>query len=312
MTPESQTDARLDDPLQGFEFPTELSANASAVEFVSHLFAVQLPVIAANEPIARLGIDPDGVHQLRAAARRLRCHIRHLDGMLDPSWSEVARGELRWFGLTLGAVRDLEVMRDVLAACAASLPATDVQFLEPLFAIARADRNRARDTMLAALDSERHQQLRHLLADAATKPPVVVESDLDAHSLARHIAERAWRRLERDVQSLGPSPSDPALHHVRLRAKRARFAAEAAVPVCGQRARKFAKAMANVQTVLGSQHDAVVAHYWVRDHAMHEDPQVAFAAGMVAGLLRNAAQSAAREFPVIWAKAARPKLRAWM
>jgi CHAD domain-containing protein len=209
-------------------------------------------------------------------------------------------------------VRDLEVMRDILAACAASLPAADVSHLEPLFAAAAAERDTARDAMLAALDSERNEMLQRLLAHAAATPPLAHDTDLDAVAIARRTTRSAWKRLERDVHALGPAPSDAALHDVRLRAKRARFAAEAAIPLVGNPARKFAKSMANLQGVLGAQHDAVVAHHWVRERAMHEEPTVAFAAGMVAGLLRNASQSAAREFPLVWTKASRLKLRSWL
>lgn len=299
-------------PAAGWEPAVPIGPHASAAEFVSHLLATELHVIAVNEPVARLGVDPDGVHQLRAAGRRLRCHIRHLDDLLDPEWVAVARQELRWYGDALGAVRDLEVMRDILAACAASLPATDVSHLEPLFAAAAAERDAARDSMLAALDSDRNEMLQRLLAQAAASPPLAHDTALDAVTIARSTTRAAWKRLERDVHALGPAPSDAALHQVRLRAKRARFAAETAIPLVGSRARKFAKAMANLQTVLGAQHDAVVAHYWVRERAMHEESSVAFAAGMVAGLLRNASQSAAREFPLVWAKASRPKLRSWL
>ena len=40
--------------------------------------------------------------------------------------------------------------------------------------------------------------------------------------------------------------------------------------------------------------------------------QVSFAGGMVAGLLRNSAASAAHEFPNVWRRASRGKLRAWL
>ena len=81
------------------------------------------------------------------------------------------------------------------------------------------------------------------------------------------------------------APNDASLHRVRLLAKRARFAAEAAMPVVGPEARRFARAMSSVQDVLGIQHDAVVAHQWVRTHAVAEASPVSFAGGMVAGLL---------------------------
>ena len=44
-------------------------------------------------------------------------------------------------------------------------------------------------------------------------------------------------------------PHDDALHEVRIRAKRARYAAEATEPVFGKKARKFARAMAEIEVL---------------------------------------------------------------
>ena len=61
------------------------------------------------------------------------------------------------------------------------------------------------------------------------------------------------------VDDLGATPPDAALHAVRIRAKRCRYAAEATIPVFGTPAQRFARAIADVQDVLGEHQDAVVA-----------------------------------------------------
>ena len=292
--------------------PTPIVATDSAGVFIAWLIGQELHAIVTNESIARVGIDPDGVHQQRVAGRRLRCHLRHFRDLVDPQWFEVTMSELRWIGTALGTVRDLEVMRDVLSACAASLPSTDVQHLEPLFSQVTNERNQAHAELQGSLDSDRYTQLLANLTDAAASTPMIVDSDQTAAQLARSTTALAISRLDKSVNRLGPTPTDIDLHFVRLRAKRARFASEAAIALVGNPARKLAKSLANVQSVLGTQHDAVVAHHWVRAHALHEEPSVNFSAGMVAGLLRNASQQAAREFPAVWTKATREKLRSWM
>ncbi len=304
--------SRFTEPAAGFAMRPPITPEANAEMFIASLLGRELQIIVRHEQVARVGVDPDGVHQLRAAARRLRCHLRHCSYLLNPQWVGVMMEELRWYGSALGEVRDLEVMRDVLSACAASLPTADVQHLEPLFTTIATERLAARDDLQHALDSERYAALLSALAAAAGTPPIIVETTDTAEHIARRTVARSWRKLHTAVLELGPTPSDEALHHVRLRAKRARFACEAAIPLEGAPARKLAKAMANVQTVLGTQHDAVVAHQWVRAHAQREAPAVNFSAGMVAGLLRNASQLAAREFPEVWRRASRDKLRAWL
>ncbi len=303
---------RLVEPVSGLDMPLALSRNADARELIGVVLATEVQRIARHEAGARLGLDPDGVHQLRVGGRRLRCHLQQFRSVLDPEWVSVMRAEAAWYTNALAQLRDLEVMRDVLSACAASLPATDVSHLEPLFLILAAERADARHAMLEMLDSDRYQEMLVALAAAATDPPFAVEGPVHAARLTREITAKAWHRLERDVAALGVAPNDAALHHVRMLAKRARFASEASVAVCGPPARRFARAMASVQNVLGTQHDAVVAHHWVRSHALVEAPPVSFAAGMVAGLLRNTAATAAHEFPAVWKRSSRKKLREWL
>ena len=62
----------------------------------------------------------------------------------------------------------------------------------------------------------------------------------------------------------GPA-RDLALHRARKSARRARYAAEAAAPAVGLPARKFARAMKRVQSVLGEHQDAVLARQAARD-----------------------------------------------
>ena len=68
--------------------------------------------------------------------------------------------------------------------------------------------------------------------------------------------------------STRPRP-DRQWHAVRIRAKRARYAADATTVVLGPRARAFASALADVVDVLGAHQDAVVAaQTWLRDRGL--------------------------------------------
>ena len=81
------------------------------------------------------------------------------------------------------------------------------------------------------------------------------------------LVRRPWRHLSQAVEALGDNPEDEALHEVRIRAKRLRYAAEAATPVIGKPAQRFASAVATLQGVLGDMNDAVVAEAWLRQSA---------------------------------------------
>ena len=53
------------------------------------------------------------------------------------------------------------------------------------------------------------------------------DRDAPARGQAPAIVRRPWRHLGRAVAALGPEPADEALHEVRIRAKRLRYACEA-------------------------------------------------------------------------------------
>ena len=110
----------------------------------------------------------------------------------------------------------------------------------------------------------------------------------------------------------GPGSADEELHAVRIRAKRARYAADVAAVVNGGRARRLAGEIARLQDVLGAHQDACVARDWLRRTALDVDPPVAFVAGQLAA--QQDAESVARraELPAAWHRASKRKLRTWL
>jgi CHAD domain-containing protein len=103
--------------------------------------------------------------------------------------------------------------------------------------------------------------------------------------------------------------SDPELHRIRILAKRARYAAEAAEPVGGKRAAAFARLATRLQDVLGEHQDSINAQTWLR--AAAEPPQ-AFVAGELCAMERATAVEARKAWPDAWAALDRRRLRTWM
>ncbi|MGH8976347.1 MAG: CHAD domain-containing protein, partial [Acidimicrobiia bacterium] len=127
------------------------------------------------------------------------------------------------------------------------------------------------------------------------------------------LARRPWKRLRQAVRALPDVPADEDLHAVRILAKHTRYAAEAAAPVMGRRARAFAGAVADVQTVLGDHQDACVTEDWLRAAAGSiADPGEAVLVGQLIGLQRAEAHDRRAAWPKAWKRAADPKLRDWV
>jgi CHAD domain-containing protein len=268
--------------------------------------------LVANEPGLWLGRDPEAVHQARVAVRRLRSDLRTFEDFLDSDWSEQLRAELKWLGAELGIVRDQEVMRDRLRDLTHKLPHAEGDAARRVIRRLDADREGARRDLLAMLGEPRYAQLRHSLDRAAQQPHCTYDAKQHARQALAPVVRARYKKLERDVKRLSKDPPDEALHAVRIRAKRCRYACEASVPAFGKAATRLADALAGVQDVLGEHQDAVVAIAWLNKTAHECSPAEAFAVGMLAQLERDAARKSREAFPATWKRARKSHLRAWL
>jgi CHAD domain-containing protein len=268
--------------------------------------------IDTNEPVLWTERDPEAVHQARTATRRLRSDLGTLHDFVDADWARQLRAELRWFGAELGAVRDIEVLRERLMLHAGLL--SDAHAAAARSAIRRleADHVTARTELLRALRQSRYAQLHRTLHEALTRPRLAPAATLKASRALPGAIHPTWRRLRRAVDQLGPVPSDAVLHEVRIRAKRCRYAVELAIPVVGRPARDFAVALTRVQDLLGEHQDSVVADAWLAKTAPECTASESYALGMLAELERGIAVRARAGLPSAWAAASTPALRAWL
>ncbi len=271
--------------------------------------------LVEHDPPVRCEADPEAVHQARVATRRLRSDLRTFRPLLPPDWYTSTTDELRWLGQSLGAVRDADVLLDRLDGAARDLDVSDRGAAKQL--LARLERERAdqRDALLAAMDSDRYGQLLDRLAAAARELPPGGDRKAQAARAAPAAAaapHRPWRRLRRSVRALGEQPSDEALHQVRIRAKRLRYASEAVAPVVGQPATAFARTVADLQDVLGDLHDCVVAEGWLRDAARAAPADQALAAGLLIAAERAEAAEHRAEWHAKWRQVHRKRMRAWI
>jgi len=289
-----------------------LARHCSIGEVVTAAISRANARIGAYEAAVLAGSDPEAIHQARVATRRLRSDLRTFEPFLDAKWAANLRGELHWLGADLGAVRDIEVMRARLGDHARQLEPAEADAVEHVLRRLDADREGARATLVASMRTARYTQLRTDLATAALTPALHADASAEpAPALARVVRNR-WKKLKHAVEKLGPAPKPEALHDVRIRAKRARYAAEACTPVFGKAARRFARAMADVQDVLGEHHDATVSRAWLAKTAHECSPGDAYALGRLAEIERHAADVACDEFTDVWKRARRKKLRSWM
>ena len=254
----------LSDPLDSHDVP----AGASASRHLAVALETQHRRLPAHDPGTRLGTEPESLHQLRVATRRLRAFLRAGRPLLDETWADELRAELGWLGAALGPVRDLDVLLDHLRIEAAALDGPDAAGATTVLRMLGRERATARRRLLRVLGSDRYLTLLDRL-EAAGEPPLAAP----APALT---VEDIWRaehgRLRKAVARLGPEARDDELHDARIKVKRARYAGELA----GLDA--YVGAAKTLQDVLGEHQDSVVAEERLRRVAASH-PEAAVAAG---------------------------------
>jgi CHAD domain-containing protein len=271
------------------------------------MLETQYQAIVAHDAGTRIGRDPEELHQMRVATRRLRAFLRTGRPLLDADWVEALRLELRWLGGVLGPVRDLDVLIAHLRSDAQALDPGERRVLGRVFHKLEGALTDARSSMLEALDSDRYMTLLDRLEEAVGSPKL----GPDQQPL-QDLAAREFRKLRKAARTLAPDPPDDALHELRIRGKRARYAAELAEPVAGKPAARFLRDAKTFQDVLGEHQDAVVAEQHLRTvFGEVGGATTGFAIGQLVERQRERKRDARAALPKAWRRLKRSGRQAW-
>jgi triphosphatase len=213
-----------------------------------------------HEPGARLGDDPEELHDLRIAGRRLDAILREFQAFLQPEFLQV-RTTLKTVLSALGCARDLDVALSELQDFSRQLPKADRTGLEPLRQHLMSERGRARAQMLSVLDSiwvQKNLQEAIVLLGKPVAAPEASGTDLALHASPRLIRRR-FRKLRKRTDLVGADSSTDEYHEVRGQVKKLRYALEAVAGLYGKPATDMIRALRRWQENLGVQQDAAVA-----------------------------------------------------
>ncbi|MEZ5411481.1 MAG: CYTH and CHAD domain-containing protein [Acidimicrobiales bacterium] len=244
-----------------------LPADPTAADVIRAAIGSSVERLLLQLPQVHLDQDPEGVHQSRVALRRLRSDLRTFGALLDPGPVEALRDELSWLGGELGRVRDADVLGQQLRRRLAAHPEIDAGAAADVLRVLDRERKSALAAVTGDLVGPRCLALLEALVALAAEPPLRAEAEGPATTVLPPLVDKSWRKLRRHVRQLDDPPADEALHRTRILAKRVRYAAEAVRPAAPKQAAYFARHAAAIQTVLGDQHDFVVAGQWLEAHA---------------------------------------------
>lgn len=266
------------------EMPTEEAIRTVCRSCQRHLLENEIPL--------REDRDPEAVHQMRVALRRLRSALSVFKEMVTNDETEALKTDLKWLTGELGPARDTDVfIAEVLEPVRQARPREDG--LDDLIKRFEARNAEHYKTALAAVDSRRFTALMLRIggwieggswrrpdeAAGATRLEEPV-GGVAASILAKH-HKKVLKKGKRFTQL---DPHDR--HRLRVYIKKLRYASEFFGDVWGggKKVKNYVKALKTLQDDLGDLNDIAVAHDLLHD-AVKDSRRTseAWAAGMVAG-----------------------------
>ncbi len=249
-----------------------LAAGVSVIAAFKVIAATLLGQMQANRQAAIKGRDPEYLHQMRVAVRRLRSLCGDYVKVLPEPAVRPRIVDLKWLAHALGPARDADVfVIDIWPPLRAALGENpllgqlDTQWLEQR----RANAVKAR----RALVSRRYQRFvrrfqRQLVQDTwltGASPEQLAVLDGAASDFARRVIRRRTAKVRsrgRELLRLDAAQ----LHALRIRIKKLRYATDDYSSLFeGASLRRLLKYLSRLQDVLGAANDANVAYQLVTE-----------------------------------------------
>lgn len=287
--------------------PVRSRPSDSTVHQLRAALDTRLRALLTHDPGTRVGTDPEELHQMRVAVRRMRAMLKAARPLVERTWADGLRAELGWLGRALGPVRDADVLIERLRGRAAAFDDSGRAAVETLIETLVADRENARTEMLAVLSSRRYTALLRQLATAVSQPLPTPRGRAAAPPLVE-LVHTEYRKLFKAVRAAGEDPPDEVLHALRIHGKRLRYTGELAA-AAGRKpvrkpVRKLVESTVVLQDVLGEHQDACVAQHRVvgllDGFGDDVDADVAFAAGRLVEREEVNRMATRQAWPTAW------------
>jgi len=261
----------------------------------------------ANLAPLREGDDPEAIHQLRVALRRMRSALGMFNRLVPCAEFDAFRAEAQRIATALGPARECDAFSDLLAT-------------GPRRAFAEG-------SVFAGIDSALSKRRETLYAEARQLIDAK-ETTIFALKLQAFLARRGWRnaagrqlanltapvtqfscdtleRLRKRAVKRGRKlillPDDER-HKVRIALKNLRYAAEffGGLYEDSGSCRTYVRSIARLQDILGAHNDAAGAQALLSGLGARAEAGTAFAAGVVLGWCEREAEIADTELGEAW------------
>jgi len=255
--------------------------------------------LSANEECALAGIDPEGVHQMRVALRRLDASLALYEPLIPQSQLDRLQRRIKSITQILGPARDWDVfIGDMLDPVASNMPNdADLKLLRNIALRQRmAAYREVHKTLRSQAYREMWQEMALWLAEREWRQQAVSEKSVQLMSGVRSFSEAVLEKAHRKLLKRGKGFAvlDPhERHKLRIRIKKVRYASEFFSPLYHvERGENFLVALRDMQDDLGKLNDVESARGLMDGLAGGEAERarrIARAGGLVIGWHRHAA-----------------------
>ncbi len=242
----------------------ELARDMPVEDALASIVRRCLAHLLANDRVTRQG-DPEGVHQMRVALRRLRVAFSLFKSLIPEDQRHWVGREVKWLTDSLGAARDWDIFADLIAPVQKAFPGeTDLKMLADQIGGQQREAYGALTTALVshrcvvfALDLLAWVELRAWRQQEVSETSVLLLSPLG--ELADRLLEKRFRtarKLGRGFNDLAPE----GRHRLRIALKKMRYAADSFERIYdGKAVGRYVSRLQDLQDDLGLLNDIATA-----------------------------------------------------
>ena len=261
--------------------------------------------LAAFDPGVRRG-EPEAVHKMRVATRRLRSALKTFKRSFDPATAPGIAEDLKWLAHLLGEVRDGQVLSHKLLTAVEQEGAEFAPVADRIQGYLDDKVEQGRQALAVELNGERYLRLLDAI-------DTLVDADAGEKSPLKR-ARRALTKADGLLDEATAAGVDAELHEARKSYKRARYAVEVFEPTAGAPAKQLIKALTGLQDVLGAHQDSVVAREILRELAStaHAAGESAFPYGILYARQEQVGWNTLGDLTEAVAASRKSALRSWL
>ncbi len=208
--------------------------------------------------------DPEYVHRMRVASRRIRTRLALFGSCLPDKKGREWNNNFRTVTKALGAARDVDVQIILVESFLKTLSSRDTLGINRLLLRLRQKRSRLQKKVVRTMNRLAHSGVIHDMEGILRimLSPFILEKDAGSQEyIFRAACEEISGRLS-EVLGYTIYIHDPAriseLHAMRIASKHLRYSLEAFEPAYEKKLAKYIKIVKNIQEMLGDIHDCDV------------------------------------------------------